>query len=95
MRLKIGRVDHHGLALGTDGSQHFHHPSENPNIAPPLLSIVQRLVAPVLLRRIPPPPPTAIDEDDPAQYLPIVHSRLAKALREYGLSRAICSLGDQ
>ena len=80
MRLQVGRVDHDDLLFAAFGSQPFHHPGEDPHIAPPLPSVVERLGWTILMGRIAPPQPIAIDEDYAAQHAPVIDPRLAMAL---------------
>ncbi len=82
MRLHVGRVDHEDLLFAAFGSQPFHHAGEDPHIAPPLRSVVERLGWTILMGRIAPPQPIAIDEDYAAQNSPVIDPRLAMALRE-------------
>ena len=82
MRLQIGRVDQDGLLLGAFRGQPLHHAGENPHVTPPLPSVVERLRRAILTWRVAPPQAIAIDEDYAAQNPPIIHPRLAMALRE-------------
>jgi hypothetical protein len=82
MRLQIGRVDHDDFLLTAFGGQPFHHPGEDPHVAPSLPAVVERLGRTILPWRIAPPQPIAVDEDYPAQHTPVIDPRLAVALRK-------------
>ena len=82
MRLEIRCIDHDRLLLGAFGGQSLHHPGEDPHVTPPLPTVVERLRRPILTRGITPPQAIAIDEDNPAENPPIIHPRLAMALRK-------------
>ncbi len=79
MRLEIRRVDHDNLLLTAFGGQTLHHSREDPHVAPPLPTIVERLRRSIFSRGIAPPQAIAIDEDYPAQHPPIIYPRLAMA----------------
>jgi|TARA_R100001440_G_scaffold32950_1_gene51742 hypothetical protein len=66
MGLQLGSINHHGILFAALGGQSHHHLCENAFVAPTLLTVVERLVAAILLRRISPSQTIAIDEDNPA-----------------------------
>ena len=52
--------------------QSHHHLRENALVAPPLPTVVQCLMGTILLGSVAPPQAIAIDENNPAQYTPII-----------------------
>lgn len=94
-RLQVGGVDHHSLFFAAVGSQTCHHLGEDAFVAPPLPTIVQRLMPTIGGGGIPPPKAVAIDEDNSTQYTSIIDALIAVGLREEGSSRAIFSSVSQ
>lgn len=84
MRLELGCVDQDVLFLAALGGQTLHHPGKDTHVTPSLPSIVERLGRPILPRSVASPQAIAINEDYPAQYPPMVDSRLAMAVSEEG-----------
>lgn len=82
MCLQMGRVDHQRIRAATLIRKREKHLREDAFLAPSLPAAVKGLVRPVFRRRIAPPQTIAIDEDNAAQHLPVVHTGLAVRLRE-------------
>lgn len=78
-------VNHDRLLLTVLGGQAGLDLREDALVAPPLPTVVKRLVRAVLNRRVTPTQPIAVDEDNPAQHTPIIDARLAVGLRKMGL----------
>ena len=85
MGLKVGSLDHRGPFLTMIRRQPDHHLGEDPLVTPPLPTVVDCLVPPILPRGIAPPQAIAIDEDYLAQNRPIINRRLAMEFGEIGL----------
>jgi hypothetical protein len=82
VRFEIGRVDHDRLWCGGFGSQSVHHSGEDAHVTPPLPTVVEGLGWAIFLRGVTPSQAIAIDEYNSAQNAPIIHTRLAMALRK-------------
>ena len=84
MCFQMGRIDHQRVRAATLIRQSEEHFCEDALLAPPFPTAVKGLVRPVFLRRIAPSQTIAIDEDNAAQYPPVVNTGLAMGLREKG-----------
>lgn len=82
MRLQMCRIDHQRVSLAALIGQFEKHPGEDPLLGPSLPTPVERLVWPILHRRISPTQTIAVDEDYAAQNPLVVHTGLAMGLRE-------------
>jgi len=80
MGLEVCRVDHHGLLFAVFCRQPDHHLREDAFVAPPLPPAVECLVRVIGSRGIPTTQAVAIDEDNPAQYPPVIDPRLTMRL---------------
>lgn len=74
MRLEMGRVDHQPLRLTSFARQLREDLVEHANTAPAHEPIVDRLVRTIVTRSIAPAQPILDDEDDPANYQPVINS---------------------
>lgn len=79
VRFQIRRINHDGLRIGTFEGKPLHHPAKHARLAPSFPTVVERLVWPVYPWCISPAQAVAVDEDDPAQHSPLIHTRLAVA----------------
>ena len=84
MGLKVGSVEHYGPFLTMIRRQPNHHLGEDLLVTPPLPTVVDGLVQPILPRGIAPPQAIAIDEDYPAQNRPVINTTLAMGFGEIG-----------
>ena len=80
MGFEIRGVDHYGLLLAVISRQTNHHFSEDALVAPPLPTVIQRLVWPILPWRVTPPQPIAINEDNPTEDAFVINTRFAVGL---------------
>lgn len=82
MRLDVGAVDHDRLAVRSRPRQLIEDTREDPHARPADELVVKRLVRAVDRRRVAPAKAIALDENDPAQNLAVIHPRLATRPRE-------------
>ena len=87
--------DHDSLLFAVVSRQSHHHPGEDALVAPPLPTVVERLMGAVFLWRIPPAQPIAIDEDNPANTRLSSTRGLPCDFGKKGASLAICSSVSQ
>ena len=87
MRFQMGRIDHQRVGVATLIRKSEEHFCEDAFLAPPLPATVKRLVRPVFLRRVAPSQTIAIDEDNAAQYPPVVNTGLAMGAAKQALVR--------
>jgi hypothetical protein len=80
--LQVGGVDHHGLLFAVVGSQTCHHLGEDAFVAPPLPTVIERLVWAIGRRGIAPSQPIAINEDNAAQHTSIINAWFTVGLGE-------------
>ncbi len=85
MGLQVGGIAHHGLLFTVFGGQTRHHPGEDAFVAPPLPTVIERLVWAIGRRGIAPSQPIAINEDNAAQHTSIIDAWFAMGLGEEGL----------
>ena len=85
MSFEVGRVDHRSLFLTVIGGQTDHHRSEDTFVAPPLPTVMERLVWTMGRRSVALSQPIAINEDNAAQHTSIINAWLAVGLGEEGL----------
>ena len=82
MSLQVGGIDHHSLLFTVFGSQTGHHPCEDAFVAPPLPTIIERLVWAIRRRGIAPFQTIAINEDNAALHTSIINAWFAVELGE-------------
>ena len=82
MDLQVGGIDHRGLLFTVFGSQTGHHPGEDAFVAPPLPTVIERLVWAIRRRGIASSQPIAINEDNAAQHTSIINTWFAVGLGE-------------
>lgn len=72
MGFQISCINHHGRLLTVLSGQPRHDPREDTPVAPPLPTVLERLVRAILSWGVTPPQTVAIDEDNAAQDPPVV-----------------------
>ena len=85
MGFEISGVDHDRRLFAVVSGQTDHHLRKDAFVAPPLPTVVERLMRAIFLGRISPPQAIAIDEDNPAQNASIIDTWLAMRLGKVGL----------
>ena len=90
MRFEVGRINHQRLCFAALLRQRFENACEYPKPRPPDPTVVKRLRRTVIHWSIPPAQTVTINEDDPAQNLPVITRGLPCVLGKKGRSRAIC-----
>lgn len=95
MRLQIGRIYHDHRRICVFGGQADHDPGEDTVIASTLPAIVEGLVRSIFPRRLTPSQAIAVDKNNAAQNLQIIHAWAAAALGKERRRRAICASVSQ
>jgi hypothetical protein len=85
MRFEVRRIDHQPVGLAALARQRREDPVEHAHPAPADEAVVDRLVRPVLARRIAPAQAVANDEHDPRDHPPVIDPRLPMRQREIRL----------
>lgn len=94
MGFEVRRVDHDRLDIPTLGGQFGEDAGKDTQPAPAHPSVVERLGRAIGRRRIPPSQPIAVDEDNPAQNLPVIHARHPVRQRKMWLEPLHLRLGQ-